>query len=57
MAIEQEPGPRDVHAEHRLIFEMAMAGQEARAAMALKAQIRATPDLPTRSEWASRQAA
>jgi len=38
-------GIRDVHVEHRQIFEMAMAGQEARAALALEAHIRATPDL------------
>ena len=36
---------RDVHAEHREIFEFAMAGMEARAALALEAHIRATPDL------------
>ncbi|MGP1684230.1 MAG: GntR family transcriptional regulator [Giesbergeria sp.] len=36
---------RDVHAEHTQIFEMAMAGHEARAALALEAHIRATPDL------------
>ena len=36
---------RDVHAEHREIFELAMSGQEARAALALEAHIRATPDL------------
>lgn len=36
---------RDVHAEHREIFEYAMAGMEARAALALEAHIRATPDL------------
>lgn len=35
---------RDVHAEHREIFEAAMRGQEARAALALEAHIRATPD-------------
>jgi len=40
---------RDVHAEHRQIFEMAMAGQEARAALALEAHIRATPDLLARA--------
>lgn len=40
---------RDVHAEHRQIFEMAMAGQEARAALALEAHIRATPDLLLRA--------
>lgn len=36
---------RDVHAEHREIFEAAMRGQEARAALALEAHIRATPDV------------
>ncbi|MBO9679720.1 MAG: GntR family transcriptional regulator [Acidovorax sp.] len=36
---------RDVHAEHTEIFELAMAGQDARAALALEAHIRATPDL------------
>lgn len=36
---------RDVHAEHQQIFELAMSGQEARAALALEAHIRATPDL------------
>ncbi len=42
----QVPGQqRDVHAEHQLIFEHAMAGHEARAALALEAHIRATPDL------------
>lgn len=36
---------RDVHAEHREIFELAMAGHEARAALALEAHIRNTPDV------------
>lgn len=36
---------RDVHSEHTAIFESAMAGHEARAALALEAHIRATPDL------------
>ena len=36
---------RDVHAEHALIFESARAGQDARAALALEAHIRATPEL------------
>jgi DNA-binding GntR family transcriptional regulator len=36
---------RDVHAEHTLIFDSAMAGQDARAALALEAHIRATPEL------------
>jgi len=40
---------RDVHAEHREIFELAMAGMEARAALALEAHIRATPDLLLRA--------
>lgn len=40
---------RDVHAEHRQIFELAMAGQEARAALALEAHICATPELLARA--------
>ncbi len=40
---------RDVHAEHREIYELAMAGHEARAALALEAHIRATPDLLLRA--------
>lgn len=40
---------RDVHEEHREIFEHAMAGSEARAALALEAHIRATPDLLLRA--------
>ncbi len=40
---------RDVHAEHREIFLLAMAGQEARAALALEAHICATPDLLARA--------
>jgi DNA-binding GntR family transcriptional regulator len=36
---------RDVHAEHTEIFEQALTGREARAALALEAHIRATPDL------------
>lgn len=39
---------RDVHAEHRQIFELAIAGQEARAALALEAHITATPELLAR---------
>ena len=34
---------RDVHAEHTEIYELAMSGQEARAALALEAHICATP--------------
>jgi DNA-binding GntR family transcriptional regulator len=33
----------DMHAEHRLIVEMALSGQDSRAALALEAHIRATP--------------
>lgn len=36
---------RDVHGEHALIFDSAMAGQDARAALALESHIRATPEL------------
>lgn len=46
---------RDVHAEHREIFEFAMAGMEARAALALEAHIRATPDLLVRATREGRQ--
>ena len=46
---------RVVHAEHREIFEMAMTGQEARAALALEAHIRATPDLLLRAQREGRQ--
>ena len=46
---------RDVHVEHRQIFELAMAGQEARAALALEAHIRATPDLLIRAQRDGRQ--
>jgi DNA-binding GntR family transcriptional regulator len=44
---------RDVHAEHRAIFEAAMRGQEARAALALEAHIRATPEL-LEAHWRTR---
>lgn len=40
---------RDVHAEHSAIFEFAMTGQDARAALALEVHIRATPDLLMRA--------
>jgi DNA-binding GntR family transcriptional regulator len=43
-AIALPGSTRDVHAEHQLIVEMALSGQEARAALALEAHIRATPD-------------
>ena len=40
---------RDVHAEHRTIFEAAMAGRDAMAALALEVHVRATPDLLERA--------
>jgi len=36
---------RDVHTEHQHIFDAAIAGHDARAALALEAHIRATPEL------------
>jgi DNA-binding GntR family transcriptional regulator len=36
---------RDVHAEHRELYELALAGSEIRAALALEAHIRTTPEL------------
>ena len=44
-AMELPDHTRDVHAEHSEIFELAMAGQDARAALALEAHICATPYL------------
>ncbi|TSE28834.1 phosphonate utilization associated transcriptional regulator [Tepidimonas thermarum] len=41
---------RDVDAEHRQIFEAAIEGNEARAALALEAHIRATLDLLARTD-------
>lgn len=46
---------RDVHAEHREIFELALGGQEVRAALALEAHIRATPDVLIRAWRAGEQ--
>lgn len=40
---------RDVHAEHAQIFDAAISGQDARAALALEAHIRATPELIERT--------
>ncbi len=40
---------RDVHIEHRELFELALAGNEIRAALALEAHIRTTPELVTRA--------
>lgn len=42
-AIELPGTVRDVHAEHQEIYELALAGQDARAALALEAHICATP--------------
>lgn len=36
---------RDVHSEHELIYQSAMEGKDARAALALASHIRATPEL------------
>jgi DNA-binding GntR family transcriptional regulator len=49
-AIGLADSTRNVHEEHRQIYELAMAGNEARAALALEAHIRATPDLLLRCE-------
>jgi DNA-binding GntR family transcriptional regulator len=48
-AIGLHDSGRDVHAEHREILEHALAGREARAALALEAHIRTTPDLLLRA--------
>ena len=40
---------RDVHAEHRELFELAIASNEARAALALEAHIRTTPEIIIRA--------
>ena len=40
---------RDVHTEHQHIFDAAIAGHDARAALALEAHIRATPELLAQS--------
>ncbi len=48
-AINLPASRRDVHAEHREIFESAMAGNELRAALALEAHIRTTAELVTRA--------
>ena len=40
---------RDVHVEHRELYELAMAGNEARAALALEAHIRTTPEIIIRA--------
>ena len=47
-AIGLESG-RDVHEEHALIFDAAMLGQDARAALALETHIRATPEMLIRA--------
>lgn len=48
-AIDLPNSGRDVHNEHRELFELAMQGNETRAALALEAHIRATPDLLLRA--------
>ncbi|MBS0446463.1 MAG: GntR family transcriptional regulator [Proteobacteria bacterium] len=48
-AMKLPAATRDVHAEHAEIFELAMSGQDARAALALEAHIRATPDVLMRA--------
>lgn len=40
---------RDVHVEHRELYELALAGNEIRAALALEAHIRTTPELVMRA--------
>lgn len=40
---------RNVHDEHQQIFDAAMSGQDARAALALESHIRATPDMIIRA--------
>ena len=45
LSLSLHPIPRDVHAEHTAIVEFALSGQDARAALALEAHIRTTPDL------------
>lgn len=49
LAIDLPNQARDVHAEHAMIFEAAMSGAEARAALALEMHLRATPDLIARA--------
>lgn len=49
-AIQLPNSARDVHAEHAAIYDAAMAGQEARAALALELHIRATPDVLAKAE-------
>lgn len=48
-AISLPESQRDVHAEHREIYESAIAGNELRAALALEAHIRLTAELVTRA--------
>lgn len=48
-AISLPGSRRDVHAEHREIYENAISGNELRAALALEAHIRSTADLVRRA--------
>jgi plasmid stability protein len=45
LAIHLPNSGRHVEEEHRMIYEAAMFGEEARAALALEAHIRETPNL------------
>lgn len=45
LAIRLPNSTRDVHGEHRQIYESTINGQEARACLALELHVRATPDL------------
>ncbi|MDO5087986.1 MAG: FCD domain-containing protein, partial [Comamonadaceae bacterium] len=48
-AISLPGSQRDVHMEHRVIYESALAGNELRAALALEAHIQGTADLVTQA--------
>jgi len=48
-AISLPESQRDVHAEHREIYDSAMVGNELRAALALEAHIRTTTELVARA--------
>lgn len=48
-SINLPAGPRDVHAEHREIYESTIAGNELRASLALESHIRITAELVARA--------
>ncbi len=54
LAIGSPDSKRDVHAEHCELYELALAGKEARAALALEAHIRNTPEHLIRAMGAGR---